>query len=171
MKDIKNSSLVKFLLRYKYYLLGLLVLSVVVLFTVFLAPKDITEQPVTPPVVSKTEELSVVSVSPVGNFESLDVLQPIAVEFNRDIGSDGNGVVITTSPTIRLKKYVLSPNQKVLWIQPAVVQSKEVQGWLDDVEYTITVGKGSISVDGAVLKDSYIFKFRNSPGNVYMMVD
>ncbi len=171
MKATKNSSLVRFLLRHKYYLLGLLVLSVAVLSTVFLAPKDTTEQPVTPPVVSKTEDLSIVSVSPVGNFESLDVLQPIAVEFNRDISSDGSGVVITASPTIRLKKYVLSSNPKVLWIQPAVVQSKEIQGWLDDVEYTITVGRGSRSADGASLKDSYIFKFRNSPENVYMMAD
>lgn len=163
--------IISLLLRYKKYILGLLVIVAVVIYLIFFTTETTIDKPTTPPVVSKTEGLSVVNTTPVGNIESLDVLYPIAVEFNTDLDGNADGIVVTTVPSIRLKKYVLSSNPKTLWIEPAVTQSKDVQGWLDGVEYTITVARGSKSLSGLVLENNYSFKFRNSSENTYMMVD
>ena len=62
--------------------------------------------------------------------------------------------------TKKVKKYVVSSKPDILRIAPENINADS--GWVDDVQYTVVIKKGSTISNGAVLKDDYTFTFINS---------
>ncbi len=171
MKNVANNPIVRFLVKKKRYIVGLLIVALIISLFYFFPAMEIQKNPSIPPVVSVVGRLEVVSVSPVGDTKSLDTLYPVAIEFNQPLGADLSGINIAVFPNIPFRTYTTVSTPKTLWLEPSTVSNRETQGWADRVEYTITVMKGLKSSDGATLGGNYTFKIRNSTQDIYMRAD
>jgi|GEM_PF-4012783 hypothetical protein len=149
-----------------FAVIGILVLGVLVSFMLlsgFSKPPATTK----PPVVG-LNTFRVVSAQPIGTVASLNTLLPISVKFSDALGTNVSGMRITISPSIPFETYVLTTQPEVLWVVPAPSSTGQEYGWIDGVEYTVVIAKGSQNSSGALLDEEYTFSFTNATENITM---
>lgn len=124
-----------------------------------------TPEVIKPPVV-EVNKMEVLNASPAGKLGDMNSLFSVSVKFSENLEPSGNGILVEIVPYVPYKKYVLNTYPDTLWIQPSTEIQADHYGWVDDIQYTVLIKKGSIGGSGSMLQDNYTFTFKNSVGEI-----